>query len=47
MLDNLPLIFDPVNVKDFALGAAIALALRRGRIRAILDKSPLPNRDDG
>jgi hypothetical protein len=46
MIDSLPLVFDPLNVKDFALGAAIALALRRGRIKAILDKSPLPNRDE-
>ena len=46
MIEGVPVVLDPVNLKDFALGAAIALALRRGRIKAILDKSPLPNREE-
>jgi hypothetical protein len=38
MLDWMPFVVEPLNLKDFALGAALALALRRGRIDSILDK---------
>jgi hypothetical protein len=45
MLEQIPFVFEPVQVKDFVLGASIALALRRGRVQAVLDKV-LPTRDN-
>ncbi len=36
--------FSPIGFKDFSLGFLLALALRRGRLRLLLDKV-LP--DDG
>lgn len=38
MIDGIPLIVDPVYLKDFALGAMTALALRRGRIDRVLNR---------
>lgn len=37
---------DALAVKDFALGFFLALALRRGRIRAVLDRL-VPTQADG
>lgn len=36
---------DPISAKDLALGFLAALALRRGRIKMILDKV-LPDQDN-
>lgn len=36
---------DPLVLKDFALGFFMALALRRGRVKALLD-GVLPNDGD-
>lgn len=38
MWESVTFVFEPIHVKDFALGAATTLALRRGRIQFILDK---------
>jgi len=39
MIETLPFVLEPINLKDFAIGAFAALALRRGRIDAVLDKT--------
>lgn len=47
----IPLVFDsatidPIGLKDYLLGFFMALALRRGRIKLLLDNL-LPSTDDG
>lgn len=44
MLESIPVTFDPINLKDFFLGAFMFLALRRGRIDNVLDRV-LPTRE--
>lgn len=38
MISDLPIVTDPINLNDFALGAFIVLALRRGRINSIISR---------
>jgi hypothetical protein len=37
MIENIPVTVDPISGKDLFLGFFIALALKRGRIQAIID----------
>jgi hypothetical protein len=38
--------WEPIKLKDFLLGVFLALALRRGRIRQLLDKVTPTSVDD-
>jgi len=39
MIEAFPFVLEPINLKDFAIGAFAALALRRSRVNAVLDKA--------
>jgi hypothetical protein len=47
MIENIPVTIDPISGKDLLLGFFVALALKRGRITAILDRILPTEKKDG
>lgn len=38
MIETLPFVLEPIHLKDFAIGAFAALALRRSRIETVMNR---------